>query len=186
MLGEAGSKAGAGVVAGFASRFSSKASAVSKKISRQTPNSRWSYPALDHPHLVRVAGGVAPESIVLVFAPEIARQHGFTTRGFHTFADPVETRRTNPAVEFFGVELDVLEIMGERLLADELVNGRDRPLRLGGQRLIGQRQQAGGLLAANASRSAFQAKPTMPLGAANPSTREYTVPPGSKLKMPDG
>lgn len=25
----------------------------------------------------------------------------------------------------------------------------------------------------------------MPLGAANPSTREYTVPLGSKLKMPD-
>src|SRR5206468_12195476 len=36
------------------------------------------------------------------------------------------------------------------------------------------------------SRSAFQAKPTMPPGPASPSTRENTVPPVSKLKMPEG
>src|SRR3954463_1913836 len=27
-------------------------------------------------HLIRVAGGIAPERVVLVFAPEIAGQHG--------------------------------------------------------------------------------------------------------------
>jgi hypothetical protein len=65
--------------------------------------------APDHPHLIRIAGGIAPERIVLVFAHEIAGEHGLAARGLHAAADLVQAGRAEPAVELLGVEFDVFD-----------------------------------------------------------------------------
>ena len=54
--------------------------------------------------------------------------------------DPVKPGGAEAAVELFGVEFNVVEIVLERLFADELVDRLERLLRLGGQGLVGQRQ----------------------------------------------
>jgi hypothetical protein len=76
------------------------------------------------------------------------RAAGFGGQWIQPYGRPCAGWRAEPAVEFFGVEFDILEIMRERFLADEIVDCRDRLFRLAGQRLVGQRQQATGLLAA--------------------------------------
>src|SRR6201999_4440275 len=63
-------------------------------------------------------------------------------------ADPVQPRRADAAVELLRVEFDVVEVVLERLLADEVVDGGDRLRGLCRQRLVSQREQARGLLAA--------------------------------------
>jgi hypothetical protein len=60
----------------------------------------------------------------------------------------MQAGRTEAAVEFGRVEFDVLEILRERLLADELIDGVDRLARLRGECLIGDEQQPVGVLAA--------------------------------------
>jgi hypothetical protein len=94
-----------------------------------------------------IARGIEPERIVLVFADQFGRQKDAPLVGVDAASDPMKSGRADAAVEFLGVEFDVVEVVLEWLLADKLVNRRQRLFRFRGQRLIGQRQQAAGLLA---------------------------------------
>ena len=80
--------------------------------------------ALDHPDLVWISGGIAPEGVAVKLPDEIERQDCGTRFAFNAATDEMQAGRAEAAVEFGGIEFDVVEVMLEQRFSDEIVDGR--------------------------------------------------------------
>ena len=77
---------------------------------------------------------------MLVFANDVGGRNGAALTRLDPTPDRMQAGRAEPAVEFGDVKFDIVEVVRERLFADEVIHRLNRALRLRGERLVGDQQ----------------------------------------------